>query len=216
MFHSYERNEDSQNATTFRDVNQGMVRGLDKIAISPDHSISNVFLIDSLDYILLSISQLCSKGYNCLFTNVGVTSFRRSDDSIAFKGVLKAKLYLVDFSKVNDELETFLIAKTSTGWLCHRQLAPVGMKNLHKLLKGEYILGLTNVHFENDETYSVCHAGKQVGVYHPHMNIMMIERPLSLLRMDLFGLIAFISISESKYCLVIVGDYSCFTWVLFL
>jgi transposase InsO family protein len=28
-------------------------------------------------------------GYNCLFTNVGVTVFRRSDDSITFKGVLE-------------------------------------------------------------------------------------------------------------------------------
>jgi hypothetical protein len=30
-----------------------------KIAVSPDHSISNVFLVDSLDYNLLSVSQLC-------------------------------------------------------------------------------------------------------------------------------------------------------------
>jgi hypothetical protein len=35
-------------------------------------------------------------GYNCLFTDVGVTVFRRSDDSIAFKGVLEGQLYLVN------------------------------------------------------------------------------------------------------------------------
>jgi hypothetical protein len=46
------------------------------------------FLVDSLDYNLLSISQLCKMGYNCLFTNIGVIVFRRSDDSIAFKGAL--------------------------------------------------------------------------------------------------------------------------------
>jgi transposase InsO family protein len=34
--------------------------------------------------------------------------------------------------------------------------------------------------------------------------------------MDLFGLIAYISISGSKYCLVIVDDYSRFTSVFFL
>jgi transposase InsO family protein len=28
-------------------------------------------------------------GYNCLFSDVGVTIFRRSDDSVAFKGVLE-------------------------------------------------------------------------------------------------------------------------------
>jgi hypothetical protein len=71
--------------------------------LSPDHSISNVFLVDSLDYNLLSISQLCKMGYNCLFTNVGVTDFKRSDDSIVFKGVLDGQLYLVDFNDNNAE-----------------------------------------------------------------------------------------------------------------
>jgi hypothetical protein len=50
MFSSYEKNHDPQRAITFGDGNQGLVKGLGKIAISPDHSISNVFLIDSLDY----------------------------------------------------------------------------------------------------------------------------------------------------------------------
>jgi hypothetical protein len=88
MFSSYEKNEDPQRAITFGDGNQGLVKGLGKIAISPDHSISNVFLVDSLDYNLLSVSQLCKMDYNCLFTDVGVTVFRRNDDSVAFKGVL--------------------------------------------------------------------------------------------------------------------------------
>jgi hypothetical protein len=90
------------------------------------------------------------------------------------------------------------------------------MKNLHKLLKGEHILGLTNVHFEKDRIYSACQAGKQVGVHHPHKNIMTTDMPLELLHMDIFGSIAYISIGGSKYCLVIVDDYSRFTWVFFL
>jgi hypothetical protein len=147
MFSWYEKNEDPQRAITFGDGNQGLVKGLGKIAISPDHSISNVFLVDSLDYNLLSVSQLCKMGYNGLFTDVGVIVFRRSDDSIAFKGVLDGQLYLVDFNDNNAKLDTCLIAKTNMGWLWHRRLAHVGMKNLHKLLKGEHILGLTNVHF---------------------------------------------------------------------
>jgi hypothetical protein len=183
MFSSYEKNNDPQRAITFRDGNQGLVKGLGKIAISPDHSISNVFLVDSLDYNLLSVSQLCNMGYNCLFTDVDVTVFRRSDDSIAFKGVLEGQLYLVDFNRA--ELDTCLIAKTNMGWLWHRRLA-------------------------------ACQAGKQVGVHHPHKNIMTTDMPLELLHMDLFGPIAYISIDGSKYCLVIVDDYSRFTWVFFL
>jgi IS30 family transposase len=45
---------------------------------------------------------------------------------------------------------------------------------------------------------------------------MTTERLLELLHMDLFGPIAYISISGSKYCLVIVDDYSRFTCVFFL
>jgi transposase InsO family protein len=78
------------------------------------------------------------------------------------------------------------------------------------------LLGLTNVHFEKDRICSACQAGKQVGVHHPHKYIMTTDRPLELLHMDLFGLIAYISFGGSKYCLVIVDDYSCFTRVFFL
>jgi hypothetical protein len=35
------------------------------------------FLVHSLDYNLLSVSQLRKMGYNCLFTDVGVTVFRK-------------------------------------------------------------------------------------------------------------------------------------------
>jgi hypothetical protein len=73
------------------------------------------FLVDSLDYNLFSISQLCKMGYNCLFTDVGVTVFRRRDDLVAFKGVLEGQLYLVDFNDNNAELDTCLIAKTNMG-----------------------------------------------------------------------------------------------------
>jgi hypothetical protein len=92
MFTSYVKNKDSQDSIIFGDGNQGKVKGLGKIAISSEHSISNVFLVESLGYNLLSVSQFCNMGYNCLFTNVDVSVFRRSDSSLAFKGVLDDKL----------------------------------------------------------------------------------------------------------------------------
>jgi hypothetical protein len=179
MFSSYEKNDDPQRAITFGDRNQGLVKGLGKISISPDHSIFNVFSCRFFRLQLTFCISIMQKGYNCLFTDVGVTVFRRSDDSVAFKGVLEGQLYLVYFNKA--ELDTCLIAKTNIGWLWHRRLAHVGMKNLHKLLKGEHILGLTNVHFEKDRVCSACQAGKPVGTHHPHKKIMTTERPLELL-----------------------------------
>jgi hypothetical protein len=215
MFSSYIKNKDSQDTIIFGDGNHGKVKGLGKIAITTGHSISNVFLVESLGYNLLSISQLCHMGYNCLFTNIDVSIFRRSDGSLAFKCVLNNKLYLVDFSKENANLDACLLAKTNMGWLWHRRLTHVGMNNLHKLLKGEHVLGLTHVCFEKDRPCEGCQAGKQVGTNHPGKNVMTTSIPLELLHMDLFGPIAYLSIRGSKYGLVIVDDFSCFTLVFF-
>jgi hypothetical protein len=196
--------------------NHGKVKGLGKIAITTEHSIFSVFLVESLGYNLLSISQLCHMGYNCLLNNIDVFVFRRSDGSLAFKGVLDDKFYLVDFTKDNADLDACLITKTNMGWLWHRRLAHVGMKNIHKLLKGEHVLVLTNVCFENDRPCAACQAGKQVGTIHPSKNVMTMSRPLELLHMDLFGPVAYLSIGGSKYGLIIIDDFSRFTWVLFL
>jgi transposase InsO family protein len=155
-------------------------------------------------------------GYNCLFTNIDISVFRRSDGSLTFKGVLDDKLYLVDFSKENTDLDACLIAKTNMGWLWHHRLAHVGMKNLHKLLKGEHVLGLTDVYFEKDRPCAACQVGKQVGTTHLGKNVMTMSRPLELLHMVLFGPVAYLRIGGSKYGLVIVHDFSRFTWVLFL
>jgi hypothetical protein len=141
-------------------------------------------------------------GYNCLFINIDVSVFR-SHGSLAFKGVLDVKLYLVDFSKENADLDAYIIAKTNMGWLWHHRLAHVGMKNLHKLQKGEHVLGLTDVYFEKDRPCAACQAGKQVGSNHQSKNMMSTSRPLELLHMDLFGSVAYLSIEGSKYGLLL-------------
>jgi hypothetical protein len=129
------------------DSSQGKVLGHGRIAITTKYSISKV-LVESLDYNLLSVSQLCEMGYNCLFTNKGAIIFRRSDGSFAFKGVLRGKLYCVDFVSEEVELDKCIIAKRNMGWLWHCRLAHVGMRNLHKLQRDGHILGLTNIVFE--------------------------------------------------------------------
>ena len=101
----------------------------------------------ALSYNLFSVSQLCEMGFNCLFMDKGVEVYRMNDSSIAFMGHLKGKLYLVDFTSNRVNSKTCLMAKSSMGWLWHRHLAHVGMRNLAKLQKGEHILGLTNVSF---------------------------------------------------------------------
>jgi hypothetical protein len=172
MLTSFEKNECESDCITFGNNSQGQVLGFDKIAITTEHSISKVLLVESLDYNLLSILQLCNMSYNCLFTNKGVTIFRRSDGSFAFKGVLRGKLYLVDFIPEEVELDRCLITKINIGWLWHRRLAHVGMRNLHKLQKDDHILGLTNIVFEKDRPCGACQDEKQVGTHHYVKNIM--------------------------------------------
>jgi transposase InsO family protein len=141
---------------------------------------------------------------------------KREDSSIVFVGHLWGKLYYVNFTKVKVDPKACLVAKSNLGWLWHHRLAHVGMRNLAKLQKDEHILGLTNVVFEKDRLCSACQAGKQVGAHHPTKNIQSSSRPLKLLHMDLFGPISYISIGGNKYGLVIVHDFSRFTWVFFL
>jgi hypothetical protein len=162
MFSSFEKNDSTSYSINFRVNRQGKVLGHCKIAITIDHSISSVLLVESLDYNLL-VSQLCEMCYNCLFPNKCVAIFWRCDGSFAFKGVLRGKLYLVDFIMEEVELDTCLIAKTNMGWLWHRMLAHIGMRNLNKLQKEGHILGLTNVIFEKDRPCGASQAGKQVG-----------------------------------------------------
>jgi hypothetical protein len=111
IFTSFEKSDTTNDSITFGDNSQGKVLGHGKIAITIEHSIYKVLLVESLDYNLLSVSQLCEMGYCCLFTNKGVIVFSRSDGSFTFKCVLRGKLYLVDFVPDDVELDKCLIAK---------------------------------------------------------------------------------------------------------
>jgi hypothetical protein len=114
MFESL-KESDGDHYITFARNQKGKVLGTGNIDLKSKFSLSKVLLAESLGYNLLSISQLCALGFNCLFTNEGVTVIRRSDGSVAFKGVLKGKLYLVDFSQEKAQLDTCLVAKSSLG-----------------------------------------------------------------------------------------------------
>jgi hypothetical protein len=151
-----------------------------------------------------------------LFINKGLTIFRRSDGSYAFSGILKGKLYLMNFNPEELEFDKCLIAKTNMDWFWNRRLAHIHMRNFHKLQKEGHILGLMNVVFKKDRSCGACEAGKQVGAQYRAKNIVTTTRPLKMLHMNLFGPIAYISIDGNKYGLIIIDDYSRFTWVFVL
>ena len=82
-------------------------------------------------------------------------------------------------------------------------------------MKNELVRGLKDVKFEKDKLCSACQAGKQVSNTHPTKAYMSTTRVLELLYMDLFGP-TYKSLGGNLYCLVIIDDYSRYTWVFFL
>jgi hypothetical protein len=121
----------------------------------------------------------------------------------------------MDFIPEEVELDKCLISKRNMSWLWHRRLAHIGMRNLHKLQKEGHILGLTNIVFDKDTPCRACQAENQVGAPHHAKNIMTTTGPLEMFHMDLFGPITYISIGGNKYGIVIVEDFSHFTWYSF-
>src|SRR5438105_8063356 len=90
------------------------------------------------------------------------------------------------------------------------------MNQLKKVFKSNLVRGVKDVTFEKDKLCGAYQVGKQVANTHPHKNFMSTSRPLELLHMDLFGPTTYKSIGGNLYCLVIVDDYSRYSWVFFL
>ena len=84
------------------------------------------------------------------------------------------------------------------GWLWHRRLGHVGMKQLNKLIKYDLVRGLKGVTFKKDKLCSACQAEKQVGYTHPKKSMMSSSKAFELLHMDLFGPITYTSIGGNN------------------
>ena len=153
-------------------------------------------------------------GMLVLFSASRCVVFSQDDYTFVFEGYRKGDLYIVDISS-GPAVPTCLIAKAIEGWLWHRRLGHPGMKNLQTLLKKKHIIGLNEVKFDKNRLCSACEAGKITKKHHSAKSIMTTTRPLEILHMDLFGLQNYASLGGNKYGLVIVDDFSRFTWVSF-
>jgi hypothetical protein len=163
MFNSINTNENNgYDSITFCDNGKGKVKELGKVVISNDLSISNVSLVESLNFNLLSVTQLCNLGFKCIFGVYDVEIISVDGSNFIFKGFRYENLYLVDFNASEAQLSICLFTKSSMGWLWHRRLGNVGMKQLNRLVKHDLARGLKYVVFKKDKLCSSCQAGKQV------------------------------------------------------
>jgi hypothetical protein len=116
MFNSINSNDDNGiDSITFGDSGKGKVKGLGKIAISNDLSIFNVLLVESLNFNLLSVAQLCDLSFKCIFGVDDVEFINVDSSNLIFKGFRYENLYLVDFNAREAQLSTCLFIISSMG-----------------------------------------------------------------------------------------------------
>jgi hypothetical protein len=70
--------------------------------------------------------------------------------------------------------------------------------------------------FESNLIFASCHHGKMITASYSPVNIVMTEQPRQLLHIDNVGPSRVCSMGGKWYVLVIVDDYSCYSWVFFL
>ncbi|GKB96128.1 putative ribonuclease H-like domain-containing protein [Tanacetum coccineum] len=92
----------------------------------------------------------------------------------------------------------------------------LNFKTINKLVKGNLVRGLPSKRFENDQNRVACQKGKQHRASCKSKIENSISLPLYFLHMDLFGPTFIKSLVKKMYCLVVIADFSRFTWVFFL
>ena len=139
----------------------------------------------------------------------------KHDKKIKHVGHRTNNVYMINLDKTPNHAQCFL-SKEDESWLWHRIIAHINMKHLNKLISKDLAIGFPKLRFEKDRLCDACQKRKQVRVPFKSKNIVSITQPLQLLLMDLFGTSRTMSFDGNYYTLVIVDDYSRFTWTLFL
>ncbi|GKC54887.1 retrovirus-related pol polyprotein from transposon TNT 1-94, partial [Tanacetum coccineum] len=133
-------------------------------------------------------------------------------------GGRNSNLYTISISDMTASSPICLMSKaTSTkSWLWHRRLSHLNFDTINDLSKLDLVDGLLKFKYGKDHLCSACERGKSKKASHPPKLIPSDYSKLELLHMDLCGPMRVASVNGKKYILVIVDDFSRFTWVYFL
>ncbi|GJX16394.1 retrovirus-related pol polyprotein from transposon TNT 1-94 [Tanacetum coccineum] len=134
------------------------------------------------------------------------------------KGSHGSNLYTI---LVEDKLKSSpicLLSKASKNksWLWHRRLNHLNFGTINDLARKDLVQGLPRLKFEKDHFCSTCQLGKSKKHTHKPKTKNTNLEVLNTLHMDLCGPMRVQTINGKKYILVIVDDFSRFTWVKFL
>nr|GEU39261.1 hypothetical protein [Tanacetum cinerariifolium] len=181
------------------DPKGGKINGKDKISTGK-LDFEDVYFVKKLKFNLFSVSQMCDKKNNVLFTDTKCVvlspDFKLTDEShVLLKVARKDNMYNFDLKNVVPQGGlTCLFVKTTLDEsnLWHRRLGHKNFKTMNKL------------------------KGKQHKASYKTNTVSSISQPLQMLHMDLFGLTFVKSLMKKMYCLVVTDDFSRFSWVFFL
>ncbi|GJX20514.1 retrovirus-related pol polyprotein from transposon TNT 1-94 [Tanacetum coccineum] len=153
--------------------------------------ISRVYYMEGLRYSLFSVGQFCD-----------------SDLEVAFR---KHSCYIRDTGGVE-----LIKASKNKSWSWHRRLNHLNYGTINDLARKDLVRGLPSLKFEKDHLCSACQLGKSKKHTHKPKTENTNLEVLNTLHMDLCRPMRVQTINGNKYILVIVDDYSRFTWVKFL
>ncbi|GJR14611.1 putative ribonuclease H-like domain-containing protein [Tanacetum coccineum] len=202
---------------------KGRISGKGKIKTG-SLDFDDVYFCKELKYNLFSMSQICDKKNNVLFTDteclVLSSNFKLLDEcQVLLRVPRKDNIYSVDLKSVVPIggltcLTAKAIIDESNTW--HRRLRHINFKTMNKLVKGNLVKGLPLKIFENYHSCVACQKGKQHKASYKTKLVNSIRKSLHMLHMDLFGPTNVKSLMKKSYFLVVSDDFSRFSWVFIL
>ncbi|GJW12693.1 retrovirus-related pol polyprotein from transposon TNT 1-94 [Tanacetum coccineum] len=143
---------------------------------------------------------------------------RDTDGVELIKGSRDSNLYTISVEDMMKSSPICLLSKASKNksWLWHQHLNNLNFGTINDLARKDLVRGLPRLKFEKDHLCSACQLGKSKKNTHKPKTKNTNLEVLNTLHMDLCGTMRVQTINGKKYILVIVDDYSWFTWVMFL
>nr|GFA70313.1 retrovirus-related Pol polyprotein from transposon TNT 1-94 [Tanacetum cinerariifolium] len=179
--------------------------------------ITRVYFVKGLGHNLFSVGQFCDSNLEVAFRR-NACFVRNLEGVDLLKGDRSTNLYTINLHEMASASPICLMARASStkSWLWHQRLSHLNFNTLNDLAKNDLIAGLPKFKYHKEHLCSSCEQGKSKRASHPPKPVLNSRQRLHLLHMDLCGPMRIASINGKRYILVIVDDYSRYTWVHFL
>jgi len=197
-----------------RDNNRGRILDVGVIRGDDDVIIKDVLLVEGLKHNLLSISQLCDKGYKITFEPDLCLIANSKTSETVLVGKRVNNVYMFNVSCITSNMNC-LLSRNNESWLWHRRLAHIYMHHLNRLASKELVIVLPMLKFEGIDYVKLAKRKKKKSSF-KQLNVVSTSRPLELLHIDFFGPSRTMSLGYNYHGLVVIDDYSSFTWTLFI